>query len=56
MNSPSNICCDSDERVDLPTSCSECVYEWIVYSGFFTVCRIWESIVAVDEFLELYGI
>ena len=56
MNSPSNVGYDNDERVDLPSSCSKSLYEWVVFHGFFIVCGIWESIVAICEFYELYDI
>ena len=55
MDSPSNPCCDGDERVDLPTGSSECVYEWVVFGGFFFACILGESIMAVGEFNRLYG-
>ena len=35
MNSSSDTCCDGDERVDLPSSCYECLYEWVIFGGFF---------------------
>ena len=34
MNSSSNANCDSDERVDLPSGCYECLDEWVVFCGF----------------------
>ena len=34
MNSPSNTCCDGDEGVDLPSGCSKCLYEWVVFNNF----------------------
>lgn len=50
VNNSSNTYCDGDERIDLPAGSSECVYEWIVFSGFI----IWEFVVAVGELNELY--
>ena len=56
MNSPSNTCCNGDERVDSPIGSSKCMYEWVVFSGFFIACILWVSIMAVGEFNELYGV
>ena len=55
MNSPFNTCCDGDEGVNLSTGSSKCVYECIVFSDFFIACIIWEYVVAIGEFDELYG-
>ena len=55
MYIPYHTCCDGDERVDLPTGCFECVYELVVFSCFFIVCGIWEYVVIVGEFNDLYG-
>jgi hypothetical protein len=55
VNVPSHTYCDGDERVDLLARYYESVYEWVVFSGFFTVYSIWEFVVAVGEFNELYG-
>ena len=56
MGSPSNACCDGDERVGLPVCCSKCLYGWVVFSGFFIVGGFWKFIVAVGEFYEWYDI
>ena len=56
VDNASNICCDGNERVDLLASYSKCLYEWVVFSGFFIVCGVWESVTAISEFNELYDI
>ena len=55
MNSPSNNCCDGDEGVNLLAGSFKCVYECIVFSGFFIACIIWEYVMPVGELYELYG-
>jgi hypothetical protein len=32
-----NVGCDSDEKVDLPSCFSKCLFEWIVFSSLFVV-------------------
>ena len=49
VNSPSYTCCDGNERVDLPAGSCECVYEWVVFSGFFTACILREFVMAVGD-------
>ena len=39
MNNSSNANCDSDERVDLPSGCFECLDEWVVFRGF-SLCAL----------------
>lgn len=38
VGNPSNTCWDGNERVDLPSGCSKCLFVWSVFSTFFTVC------------------
>lgn len=40
----------------LPTVSYEFVYEWVVFGGFFIVCIVWEYVMIVGEFNELYGL
>ena len=56
MDSSSNAGCDSDERVYLPTCCSKCLYEWIVYSGLFIVGGVWKFVTTIGDCYELYDI
>ena len=55
VNGSSHPCCDGDEKVNLLARYFECMYEWVVFSGFFIVCSIWEFVVAIGEFNELHG-
>ena len=48
--------CDGDKGVDLPTNCSKCLYEWVVFTGFLVVGGVWEFVVAISEFNELHDI
>ena len=34
VDSSSKICYHGDEGVDLPSGCSKCLYEWVVFGGF----------------------
>ena len=56
MDSASNTHSDGDERVDLPTSCFKCLYEWVVSSIFFIVGGVWEYVAVISEFNEFYDI
>lgn len=56
MDSPSNACCDSDEKVHLLACCSKCPYEWVLFGDFFIVGGVWKSLLTVDELYELYDI
>ena len=56
MDGPSNAGCDSDERVHLPPDRSKCLDVWVVFRGFFIVCGVWEFVVTICEFNELYDV
>lgn len=46
MNRPSQSCGYGDKRVDLPSNCFKCVYEWVVLYGFFIVCGIFVKVLS----------
>ena len=43
MNISSNAGYDSDERVDLPSNCYECLDGWVVFRGFF-MCALFGNL------------
>jgi hypothetical protein len=49
MDRSSNVCCDNDERVHLPSCCSKCLYEWVVFGGHCAMVSVWKYVVAIGE-------
>ena len=56
MDGSSNIGYDNDEGVDLPSRCSKCLYEWIVFIGVLDVSGVGKFVMTIGKFYELYGV
>ena len=59
MDGSSRTGYDSNERVDLPSRCFKCLYEWSVFSGLFVVGdvgKFGKFVVAVGEVYVLYDV
>ena len=56
MDGSFNVGCDNDEGGSLPSRCSKCLNEWIVFSGVFNVGSVGKFVMTVGEFNELYDV